>query len=277
MFSEKRRLVMSKILVIDDEPDLARALEIRLKANGYEVGTAFGQKIFENILSFKPDLILLDLFMPEIDGFEILDILAQKEETKSIPVIVFTAADYNVIRKKILERGITDYISKPLDINLLLSMIKNTLGNKTAKKNKNSVLIVDDELVVATALEIRLKSLNFKVYKAASGEECLRVAEGYKPDIILLDILMPKMDGWETCNRLKFNERTKDIPIIVFTASTEHDNLLVKTAKSGAEDFIMKPFKLSELLEKINTALARREKEKKEEIKDGPEDIGGRR
>lgn len=119
---------------------------------------------------------------------------------------------------------------------------------------KGTVLIVDDTPMNLDLLFKHLTRSGFKVLVAQSGAMALRQAEQTQPDIILLDVMMPEMDGFETCQRLKDNDRTKEIPVIFMTALVDVENK-VKAFTIGAVDYVTKPFERREVLARINTHL----------------------
>jgi len=121
--------------------------------------------------------------------------------------------------------------------------------------DKKKILLVEDEPYQVMMVKFRLEANNFDFIAAGDGEEGLKKAYEEKPDLILLDLFMPKIDGYEVCRRLKRNPKTKDIPIIFFTASAGQD-IKEKYTDYGANDYIVKPFESAELLAKINTLLA---------------------
>ncbi len=125
----------------------------------------------------------------------------------------------------------------------------------------NTLLLVDDVPTNLKVLFGYLKSCNFKVRIARDGEDALNQVALAKPDLILLDVMMPKMDGFETCRRLKANEATKDIPVIFMTALTETVDK-VKGFDAGAVDYVTKPIQQEEVLARINSHLMLRELQK---------------
>ncbi len=128
------------------------------------------------------------------------------------------------------------------------------------------LLIVDDKPTNLKMLFTYLRSLNFKVFVAQNGSEALIRVDRVQPDIILLDVMMPKMDGFETCRRLKANEKTRDIPVIFMTARTETVDK-VKGFELGAVDYIAKPVQQEEVLARINAHLKLRKLQKELESK----------
>ena len=121
--------------------------------------------------------------------------------------------------------------------------------------NKKKILLIEDEPYQVMMVKFRLEANNFDFVSAGDGEEGLQKAYEEKPDLILLDLVMPKMGGYEVCRRLKKNPETKNIPIILFTASAGND-IIEKCPACGADDYIIKPFDSADLVAKIKTWLA---------------------
>jgi CheY-like chemotaxis protein len=114
-----------KILLIDDEPQLIKAVEIRLKSTGYDVSVAYdGRAGIDKVKGIKPDLILLDLIMPIMDGYNVAKILKEDPETKHIPVIILTASQREDLKTRCRELGVTSFIMKPFETSDLLMMVK---------------------------------------------------------------------------------------------------------------------------------------------------------
>lgn len=119
---------------------------------------------------------------------------------------------------------------------------------------KGKVLIIDDEPDIVETLTFMLEARNYDVVTAFDGAEGLVKVKTEKPDVALLDIMMPGMDGYTVCNKLKSNKDTKSLPIIMLTAKGENEAVL-KAHKSGADDYIVKPFSLPTLVSKLNKLL----------------------
>jgi DNA-binding response OmpR family regulator len=116
------------------------------------------------------------------------------------------------------------------------------------------ILVVDDEPNIVKLLESRLKSNGYDVISALDGEGCLKKAIAEKPDLVLLDIIMPGLNGFEVCKRLKENDQTKDVPVIMLTAIAG-EKTLSKGLEEGANCFITKPFNVVNLLSEIRTVM----------------------
>lgn len=124
-----------------------------------------------------------------------------------------------------------------------------------AGKDKKRILVVDDERAVLELAEIKLKELGFDVITATSGNDCLKIAERESPDLILLDIMMPEMDGSQIAQFLLENPRTKDIPIIFVTSMISEEEEREQLGKIGNRLFVAKPFDKERISEAINKTL----------------------
>ncbi|MDD5484009.1 MAG: response regulator [Kiritimatiellae bacterium] len=125
--------------------------------------------------------------------------------------------------------------------------------------NKKKILLIEDEPCQIMMVKFRLEANDFDFISAPDGERGLQKAFNEKPDLILLDIVMPKMNGYEVCRRLRRNPATRDIPVILFTASAGND-IIQKCPACGADDYIIKPFESADLVAKIKAWLKEREK-----------------
>lgn len=114
-----------------------------------------------------------------------------------------------------------------------------------------TIMVVDDEPDIIYSIKYGLEDIGvrYKIIGASSGKECLKKLEEVKPNLILLDIMMPVMNGWEVCSKIKSNEKTKDIPVIFLTAKI--DAISKSMGLKGAEDYIEKPFDITDLKDRI--------------------------
>ena len=119
---------------------------------------------------------------------------------------------------------------------------------------KGRILVVDDEIYIVHILDFSLGMEGYEVLTALDGEQALEKARAEKPDLIVLDIMMPKLDGYETCKALKSNPETKDIPVILLSAKGRNVDQKVGF-EVGADDYITKPFSPRKLVERINAIL----------------------
>lgn len=123
---------------------------------------------------------------------------------------------------------------------------------------KKKILIVDDEKDLVSLVSLHMKMAGYEVLTASNGEKALAVAQEEKPDLIILDLMLPKIDGWEVCRRLRQDPEIKNVPVIMLTARAEIKDKL-KGFEAGADDYVTKPFSPRELVSRVKRVLARAE------------------
>jgi DNA-binding response OmpR family regulator len=121
---------------------------------------------------------------------------------------------------------------------------------------KKTVLIVDDEPDIVETLKFLVESEGYLCITAFDGEEALKLAKNQKPDLIILDVMLPKINGYKVSRLLKFDSKYKDIPILMVTARSQEEDKLIGE-ETGADEYITKPFDINEIIEKMNVHLKR--------------------
>ena len=124
---------------------------------------------------------------------------------------------------------------------------------------ERTVLIIEDEKLIIVSTQMVLEAAGFRVESAVNGEEGIQKAKSLRPDLVLLDIMMPGIDGWETLTRLKRDPETSGIPVIIFTAR-EHSRGHQRSAEMGAADYFRKPFEPEELVELVEKHCGQRQR-----------------
>lgn len=119
------------------------------------------------------------------------------------------------------------------------------------------ILLVDDEPDLVQMISLRLKSVGYEVVTACDGQEALEQVKQTKPDLLILDLMLPKLDGYKVCRLLKFDERTKELPILIFTARAQEQDIKL-ASECGADAYLTKPFEAKVLLGKLQELLAAR-------------------
>jgi signal transduction histidine kinase/CheY-like chemotaxis protein/HAMP domain-containing protein len=252
-----------RILLVEDNE--AAIIQIRsvLERAGYRVDvTRGGQEAFEYVSHTIPDGIVLDLMMPEIDGFEVLEKVRGRSATKAIPVLILTAKDLtpedfkrlsaNHIQQ-LVQKGDVDQESLLLKISTMLKKGKKPDAGKVRPlipaSESPTVLIVEDNPDNMATIKAILGN-RYRVLEATDGEEGLRVAAESWPDLILLDMALPKMDGFAVVRHLKESETLARIPVIALTARVmkgDRDHILA----AGCDDYMAKPIDPEAFLAKI--------------------------
>jgi len=163
----------------------------------------------------RPDLVLLDLIMPKMQGFEVLKTLKQDPATADIPVIIVSMLDE---RGKGFALGAADYLVKPVNRDDLLATLRRFTADGQGPNAPFKVLAIDDDPLALELIEAILRPQGFTVLRATGGEEGMMKAQSERPSLIILDLLMPEMDGFTVAERLRGNPATADIPIVVLTS-----------------------------------------------------------
>lgn len=252
---------MSATILIVDDNDMNRDLLARRLAQAYydviDVGS--GKEALDIAANRKIDLVLLDILMPDIDGYEVLEKLKENPGTKMVPVIMLTAVHEMDSVVRCFELGADDYLTKPYNIPFVRSRIASCLRGKAnigAEQNAASarLLVVDDNNVNRDILQRRLEREGYIVDTAENGRCALEEIDKQDYDLILLDILMPEMDGYDVLRALKESERHKNIPVIMLTAVHESESVR-SCIDMGAADYLLKPYNTMLLKARIASVL----------------------
>ncbi len=243
-----------KVLVVEDDHDLALLLRRQLEAEGYQVLLAgSGEDALWLAREEQPQLITLDIMLPDLDGFVVLERLKDSPVTAPIPVIIVSVLSDP---DKGYALGAVDYVVKPFEEEKLLQSIRTALA-PVEQDEPRELLVVDDDADIRGFLEQALSRHGYRVRTAASGQEALDQVQESPPDLILLDLKMPGMDGYEVIRRLKEQESSRAIPIIVITASpVDKERDKVRVLGMGASQYLVKPLSVRNLVAEIKKAIA---------------------
>jgi CheY-like chemotaxis protein len=201
-------------LIIDDDPAMRELLERYLSRSGFRVVSAADGKSGLNMAKvLKPSVIVLDIMMPRIDGWEVLNMIKRDPELSCIPVVMVSMADD---RKKGYALGASSFLTKPISWETLDGVIKNAV--RGGNRSDAPVLVVDDNAEIRDLLRRTLEGSGWVVAEATNGREALAEVASQVPSLILLDLVMPEMDGFSFMAELRANPEWREIPIIVLTA-----------------------------------------------------------
>ena len=241
------------IEIIDDDADILRLMKMYLEDEGFRVVTCenatTGLQVAKKL---QPDAIILDVLLPDQDGFNLLATLKGSADTAFIPVLILS-----IIKEKIkgLQLGAADYLVKPVGHTLLKGSLQKILGETSRPK---TILIVDDEEDTLHLLRERLKEEGYRTMEASSGKEAIEKATNAAPDLILLDIMMPEVTGWDVMERLREQEGTASIPVVVLSAaSAESDKQ--KGYRMGIKNYLTKPVEIKDLILEIRKVVQNRQ------------------
>jgi CheY-like chemotaxis protein len=202
----------TRVLVIDDDLD-ARDLLVRgLAKDGFEVHVAStGEEGLRMAMELKPDVISLDVLMPGMDGWTVLRALKSTPETANIPVIMVSMLDNKDMGYAL---GASDYLLKPFDRERLVAVLR----KYRCATPPCPVLVVEDDPAAREVLRRTLQNDGWIVWEAANGRLALESVGKNTPDLILLDLMMPEMDGFDFVSELRKMDAGRNIPVVVVTA-----------------------------------------------------------
>jgi CheY-like chemotaxis protein/signal transduction histidine kinase/CHASE3 domain sensor protein len=270
----------NKVLVIEDQRVQNDVLKMTLNGQGFQVDQAFSGKEALDLLGVSEyDCIILDLKLPDMNGLELLHTIKQDDRHEKLPVVINTAMDITpemqskiraytnalVIKTqksnerlmdevKLFMNKIRTEVKKPETRSTPAAPVSNTL-EKTLKDKK--ILLVDDDMRNIFALSSSLQQQDLKIEIAGTGIEALaQLAKHQDFDMVLMDIMMPEMDGYEAMRRIRKDKHYKNIPIIALTAKAMKNDR-EKCIEAGANDYIPKPVDVARLLSMMRVWLSK--------------------
>ena len=273
--SEEKKI---KVVLVEDEEVLLDVLESKLKKEGYEVFSAKdGQAGLDLIRAIRPDLVLLDIIMPRMDGLEVLTHMHNDAALSSIPVIIISNSGQAVEIEKAAALGAKDYLVKaefdPQEVLDKMSALLKTMGKETdaamvsaAPEKKEAVavnpadfrvLLVEDDSFLRDLISQKMKKEGFVVIEAVDGEESLKKAATENPHIILLDLILPGADGFDILKKLKEDPSVSKVPVIVLSNLGQKEDV-EKGIRLGATDYLVKAHNTpGEIIDKVREILAK--------------------
>ena len=235
------------VLMVEDDPLAAELLARQLVRAGFrtEIVTK-GSEVVSRASALQPAAITLDILLPDLDGWEILARLKQDEATREIPVIVISVVDTPELG---LALGALDYFVKPVVAKDLIARLGKFNLTQAVASSLPDVLVVDDEVANREWLSGILQPAGFNVISASGGAQAIDLARSRKPDLMLLDLMMPEVSGFDVVEALRADPATRQIPIMVLTAKdltsadkrhlNGHVSTILKRGSTGATDLIV--------------------------------------
>ncbi len=238
------------VLVIDDDETVRDLMTRYLFEEGYNVAVApDGEVGLRRIRELRPDAVLLDILMPAVDGWTVLETCKSDPKLADIPMIVLTISGN---RKRAYELGAADFLVKPVDRKRLRDVLNRHRGVHSR------ILLVDDDKGTRKVMKNLVAREGFLVMEANDGREALDKIEKAVPDLILLDVVMPEMDGFEFIEQLRSKSEWRSIPLVVVTAkdlSDDERQRLSGRFESISQRGVSAP---EEMLDKLQSAIASR-------------------
>lgn len=274
----------ARVLVVDDILPNVKLLEAKLSSEYYDVLTAMnGEEALRCVAEESPDLVLLDVMMPGMDGFEVCTRIKANPKTAHIPVVMVTALTDANDRVRGLESGADDFLSKPInDIALMARVrslvrlkmstdewrIRSNTANQLGVVDENTglmsepaenanILIVEDKSFELKKMEGTLFGARHNVIAVENGADAMEMISSHDFDLLIVSLNLDHEDGLRLCSHLKSNERTRAIPLVMI-GGDEDMKRIAHGLEIGAHDYILRPVDRNELLARVRTQIRRK-------------------
>ena len=274
----------ARVLVVDDILPNVKLLEAKLSSEYYDVLTATsGDEALRKVDNDSPDIILLDVMMPGMDGFEVCRRIKDNPAHAHIPVVMVTALTDSEDKVRGLEAGADDFLSKPVNDTALMARVRSlvrlkmTVDEWRARETTASQLGVVDQQAsvmnepVINARVLMIEDQNFEADKIAetlhrdndtvipveSGMKAMEYASQHDFDLLVVSLNLKREDGLRLCSHLRSNERTRSVPILMISSEEDLDKV-AHGLEIGAHDYIMRPVDRNEFLARARTQIRRK-------------------
>jgi two-component system, cell cycle response regulator len=273
----------ARVLVVDDIPANVKLLEARLTAEYFDVITAMsGADALAICERAECDVVLLDVMMPDMDGFEVCKRLKSNSATHHIPVVMVTALDQPSDRVKGLQSGADDFLTKPVSDVALIARVRSLarlkmmtdelrmraltsrdIGIESPEREsiadsglQGQILVVDDRLDSAERIQGMLRKTHAVDIETDPSEALFRVAEG-SYDLVIVSLGLENFDGLRLCSQVRSLERTRNIALLVI-ADAENNTRLVRGLEIGVNDYLTRPLDMNELMARVRTQIKKK-------------------
>jgi two-component system OmpR family response regulator len=246
-----------RIVLVEDDDAIRHLVKMALETIGDHEVLAFssGAQAIEEASRFEPDLLLLDVSMPEMDGPQTLFALRQQPGLIRVPIVFLTANTQGKDVARYREIGAADVIAKPFNPVHLCERVAAVLSNAPDEpvvlQSRGSALIVEDDPSIRFLLDFILVQQGYRVIEAHDGDSGLQaISDGPITDIVILDIKLPGSDGLQLLERLRSMERWNGVPVMMLSAEGDESSV-ARALSAGANDYLIKPFDPTELLARL--------------------------
>ena len=237
-----------RILVVDDDPTVRELVARHLERAGFAVTTAKGgQDGLRLARELRPAAVTLDIMMPDIDGWTVLAAMKGDPALSHIPVVLMTIVEE---KNRGYALGAADYLVKPVDRGKLVTALQHICGSSAGR-----VLLIDDDDVVRRGVRLALEPIGWHVTEAEDGRIALDSLSTSRPDVIILDLMMPRMNGFEFLDEMRARAEWRDIPVVIITAKdlTEAD----RNRLNGGVEHIIQKSDRDEMLRRLTGELSK--------------------
>ncbi len=250
------------VLVVEDNPVTRKLVRVALEAEGYRVLEARdGGRAVALLAAEAPDLVIQDLVLPDMDGLALIERLRATGRGAEIPILAFSGLIQQLEDQRLARAGFDDLMLKPIEPSRLVDVVRAHLPQPVAPSRLpgagRHVVLADDDPVQRKLTRVRLEQLGFAVTTAADGAEALELARRLRPDVLVSDVLMPRLDGFGLCLEARQDPRLSDLPIVLVTSSYIEAEDRALAEQAGADAFIVRTPDLRELLQTLEAPLGR--------------------
>ncbi len=208
------------VLVCDDDPSCRTVLQTLLEARNYQVmPVASGQEVVEQAAALQPDVILLDLLMPQMNGWEVMAVLKERADTKEIPIVICSVCSQT--ESNLPNGSFVDWVDKPLDEAALFDSLRQALATPSKRVR---ILIVEDDTNLAHVLITLFERHEIETFHAQTGREAIQLSQQLQPDLLILDLVLPDGDGFAVVEWLSQHNCLHSIPLVVYSAKELNDS-----------------------------------------------------
>lgn len=274
----------ARVLVVDDILPNVKLLEAKLSCEYYDVITATsGAEALEQVEQGKPDIVLLDVMMPGMDGFEVCSRIKANPDWAHIPVVMVTALTDVEDKIRGLEAGADDFLSKPINDTALMARVRSlarlkmaldewrirenaanqfgVVSEKVSLMNEpvegaRVLLVEDKEYEKNKVVEALTADLNI-VMSAETGMQAMEMVSNQDFDVLMVSLNLEEEDGLRLCSHLRSNERSRSLPIVMISHENDMDRV-AHGLEMGAHDYVVRPIEKSELLARVRTQIRRK-------------------
>jgi len=283
-----------RVLVVDDTPEMRTALTRVLQKAGFLVEVSgFGAEAVQQALISVPDLILLHISMPDLDGWQATRHIAILPALQGVPIVIISGEEQPVDDPYVRTFGAHSLLQKPVQDDVLIAHLLAAMVSRKGRKNdaapeaaapvesappepavqipepvlraeeppkkkpihENRILVVDDSGLFRKRIIHALREIGCELIEAVDGKQACRYVGRYAPDLVIMDINMPGMSGLEAARHIRDTYDSDDLVIIALTGNTQLEDV-ARAMKAGMDDYIIKPFANHELLERVRFHLS---------------------
>ncbi|MBI2624180.1 response regulator [Candidatus Parcubacteria bacterium] len=252
-----------RIVLLEDEKIVADLLTTKLERAGYEVVTAAdGESGLRRIRELEPNLVLLDMLLPKLDGFSVLETLAREHRLPALPVIIISNSGQPIEVERAMKLGVRDYLIKvnfnPSDVLAKVEVVlaPSAKHPSPAGQTHARVLVIEDDPLLVELLEKKFRQEHYEIVSALNASDARRVLERGQVDLILLDLVLPGLDGLSFLKELKANDTIKHIPIIIISNLGQKEEMDLGLAAGAAAYVVKAQATPDDIVKKVSEFLA---------------------